>query len=600
MAMKRFLYIFVCILCIQLPLLAEIDDASLIVSGEAPTKEEATKLALRSAIEQTFGVFVSSNSELKNDELVIDDIATVSSGNIRSFTEISSLSMPSGNVSVTLHVIVSSESIATKYVYGTTSRSSNTSVNFDGAALAKTLEQIDWNRKLMLLRAENTKIAWQHLQKQLEAMVCMKFLDTKLFVSNPTIDGTVNFRVEYYSTELLKEMCSLVWENVKALSLSEDDLSMAKYVGVAIYKQNIVEISFFSYNNSRYATSQDYYFLAPFPVSNFDKIMRCSTFRHYIEDNLAKKYLIPLYSTKTSSSYSFSSRDNILCKTYSDIESSVICIPNFEHTYSYVKVLKEEDLSANTNKKKRQRPQYERKWIFDQTLLKKVEWTENISTYHLTKVNNFSIKNEVIGSINWMRTSTDTIHVTDPTSCKVVVTPFNVNANKFDIIKTHKNEKYEKFIRKISYANLLKPSYKVVYPNGEGCGSQTICCQNCAEYQCNVDTKQLDYDIREYYIDFYVKKPIVLSDKILQDNEFSPCKVVRNKVVVNAYEKTYSDGGRYCLVIRDNNGAHLIFSVRQDPIDEYIRISLKGESNAYLGFEAPGIYNWGAFSYPMN
>ena len=63
---------------------------SLVVSGEGPTKMEATSAALRSAIEQAFGTFVSANTTILNDELVENEIATVSSGNIESYEEISS------------------------------------------------------------------------------------------------------------------------------------------------------------------------------------------------------------------------------------------------------------------------------------------------------------------------------------------------------------------------------------------------------------------------------------------------------------------------------------------------------------------------------
>ena len=65
----------------------EKDDVILVVSGDGPNKEEATKNALRSAIEQAYGTFVSANTSIVNDDLVKDEIATVASGNIKSFRE---------------------------------------------------------------------------------------------------------------------------------------------------------------------------------------------------------------------------------------------------------------------------------------------------------------------------------------------------------------------------------------------------------------------------------------------------------------------------------------------------------------------------------
>ena len=62
---------------------------TLVVNGTGQTKEEATRNALRSAIEQAFGTFVSANTEVLNDELIKDEIVTVSSGNIVSYKELS-------------------------------------------------------------------------------------------------------------------------------------------------------------------------------------------------------------------------------------------------------------------------------------------------------------------------------------------------------------------------------------------------------------------------------------------------------------------------------------------------------------------------------
>ena len=66
---------------------AQPNEVKLVVTGDGETKEEATNNALRSAVEQAFGVFVSANTEILNDELVKDEIATVSSGNIKSYVE---------------------------------------------------------------------------------------------------------------------------------------------------------------------------------------------------------------------------------------------------------------------------------------------------------------------------------------------------------------------------------------------------------------------------------------------------------------------------------------------------------------------------------
>ena len=83
------------------------DEVTLTVSSDGPTKEEATKNALRSAIEQAYGTFVSANTTILNDELVKDEIVTIANGNIKSYEEISSTAMPDGSQFVTLKATVS-------------------------------------------------------------------------------------------------------------------------------------------------------------------------------------------------------------------------------------------------------------------------------------------------------------------------------------------------------------------------------------------------------------------------------------------------------------------------------------------------------------
>lgn len=63
----------------------ESDDVEIVCYGEGNTLDEATKVALRSGIEQTYGTFVSSNTEFLNDEIVKDEISTVASGNIKEY-----------------------------------------------------------------------------------------------------------------------------------------------------------------------------------------------------------------------------------------------------------------------------------------------------------------------------------------------------------------------------------------------------------------------------------------------------------------------------------------------------------------------------------
>jgi hypothetical protein len=57
---------------------AQVDKTvTLVVSGQGKTQDEARQVALRSAIEQAFGAFISSKTEILNDNLVKDEIVSV-------------------------------------------------------------------------------------------------------------------------------------------------------------------------------------------------------------------------------------------------------------------------------------------------------------------------------------------------------------------------------------------------------------------------------------------------------------------------------------------------------------------------------------------
>ena len=80
---------------------------TLTVSGQGKTQDEAKQVALRSAIEQAFGAFVSSKTEILNDNLVKDEIVSVSNGNIQKFKILSEVQIPEGGFASTLKATVS-------------------------------------------------------------------------------------------------------------------------------------------------------------------------------------------------------------------------------------------------------------------------------------------------------------------------------------------------------------------------------------------------------------------------------------------------------------------------------------------------------------
>jgi hypothetical protein len=110
--MKKLLLIFT-ILLSQVAHAQEDKTVTLVVSGQGKTQDEARQNALRSAIEQAFGTFISSKTELLNDSIIKDEIVSVTNGNIQKFEIISEAQLPDRNWTSSISAIVSINKLIT-------------------------------------------------------------------------------------------------------------------------------------------------------------------------------------------------------------------------------------------------------------------------------------------------------------------------------------------------------------------------------------------------------------------------------------------------------------------------------------------------------
>jgi len=142
---------------------------TLVTSGMGETQEEATKNALRSALEQTYGTFVSSNSKVVDDELVSDEIVSISTGNIAKY-EILSIT-DSRPVEVTTKAVVSISNLQSY------AQNKGMSAELAGNTFAMNLKIEELNKK-------NQNVALSHLLEQTKEF-SKELFDYELSVSNP-------------------------------------------------------------------------------------------------------------------------------------------------------------------------------------------------------------------------------------------------------------------------------------------------------------------------------------------------------------------------------------------------------------------------------
>jgi archaellum component FlaG (FlaF/FlaG flagellin family) len=155
---------------------------TLTVSGTGKTIEEARLNALRSAIEQAFGAFISSKTEILNDNLVKDEIVSIASGNVQKYNVVSQIEIPNTGYAITLSATVSISKLTSF------AESKGVVVEFKGGMFAA-------NMKLQKINEESELIAIKKLTA-VSFELLKKSFDYELVVSEPKAVNNSNENYE--------------------------------------------------------------------------------------------------------------------------------------------------------------------------------------------------------------------------------------------------------------------------------------------------------------------------------------------------------------------------------------------------------------------
>ena len=118
-------------------------------SGSGKTQDEAKQNALRSAIEQAFGAFISSKTEVLNDNVVSDQITSVSNGNVKSYEVFSENQFSNGDWNTTLKAVISINKL-TNFI-----QSKGIEIEIQGGLLAVNIKQQILNENGEINAVEN-------------------------------------------------------------------------------------------------------------------------------------------------------------------------------------------------------------------------------------------------------------------------------------------------------------------------------------------------------------------------------------------------------------------------------------------------------------
>ena len=190
---------------------------SLVTSGYGISKDEAKQMALRDALEQAFGVFISTNTKISNDDIISDEMTSLSNGNIQDFEVLSELKSSENQWLVTLKSTVSITEL-TSFV--------NNNVTGVNAKFKGNLFAFNVNQQIL-----NEQNEIKAIKKTCETvkMLAENSFEYNISASEPTsTDGGNNnwaipLQVEVYKNSNFDRLSSLLYSTLKGVSLSIDE-----------------------------------------------------------------------------------------------------------------------------------------------------------------------------------------------------------------------------------------------------------------------------------------------------------------------------------------------------------------------------------------
>jgi hypothetical protein len=199
-------------------------EVTLTTLGTGASKEDAKNNALRSAIEQAFGTFVSSNTSVVNDELIKDEIINVSNGNIKKYTIISENMLPNNTWVVSLNATVSAGNL-TKFC-----ESKGIKVDFKGALFAANIKIMELNKNNEIKTIDNLfKICCE---------IIPKLYNYSLKISEPKkVNDYAVSDINIYAgfNDNIKILSDLVFSTFCGVSINSNELNNYKNVNVEYF-----------------------------------------------------------------------------------------------------------------------------------------------------------------------------------------------------------------------------------------------------------------------------------------------------------------------------------------------------------------------------
>ncbi|WP_127142125.1 hypothetical protein [Flagellimonas marinaquae] len=205
---------------------------TLVVTGQGKTKDVAKQNALRNAIELAFGTFISSNTEILDDELVKDEIVSVSNGNIQDYELLSEVQLSNGDYATSLRATVSVVKLTT-FV-----ESKGIVVEFKGGLFASNILIQELYKKNEVEAINNIVTILKEISKE--------SFDYSINAENPFLQNeswSIPITVDVSVNSNFMNIPTLLEQTVRSLSLSSSEVENYSKLNIPVFPLTLLTLN---------------------------------------------------------------------------------------------------------------------------------------------------------------------------------------------------------------------------------------------------------------------------------------------------------------------------------------------------------------------
>lgn len=261
-------YIFIALLMMFQLASAQDKTVTLVSSGQGKTQDEAKQSALRNAIEQAFGTFVSSKTEILNDNLIKDEIVSVSNGNIQKYEVLSEVKLPDGSCATTLKATVSITKLTTF------AENKGFNVEFKGSLFAFNINQQKLNEKNELKALEGLF----EILKPLSDISFTHSLKAKEPIASSNDKWKISLEIDISLNKNLTKVVDVIFNTLSGISMTREEANNYLKLNKRVYPVSMAisakKYDYFIFRNEESISAiltQLYYFnhsILNFKISN--------------------------------------------------------------------------------------------------------------------------------------------------------------------------------------------------------------------------------------------------------------------------------------------------------------------------------------------